>query len=91
MSLLTKNDCINAIALAKRAEVARSYLLDIIEDHKKDLLDQFIGIQVDFDEDFVELLPIKRRFDVLITLKDMIDSHINNGKVAEKMISKFDK
>jgi hypothetical protein len=91
MSLLTKNDCINAISLAKRAEAARSYLLDIIEDHKKDLLNQFITIEVDFDEDFVELLPIKRRFDVLITLKDMIESHINDGKVAEKMISKFDK
>jgi len=90
MALSSKNDCIKAMTLAKKAEVAHSYLLDIIEQYKNDLLNAFINTKVDFDEDFMLLYPIKRRFDALLDLRDMIESHINDGKVAQKMIDKFD-
>ena len=90
MSLSSKNDCVKAMALAKKAEGAYSYLLDIIEKYKDDLLNDFINTKVDLDEDFMALCPIKRRFDALLDLKNMVESHINDGKVAQKMIDKFD-
>jgi hypothetical protein len=90
VALSSKNDCIKAMALAKNAEAAHSYLLGIIEQYKNDLLNDFINTKVDLDEDFMVLCPVKRRFDALLDLRNMIESHINEGKVAQKMIDKLD-
>lgn len=91
MSFESKYDCIASISLAKKAEVASLYINDVIDILKKELINDFVEAKIEFDEDFDVLISIKRRFDALLELKNMINSHINQGKIAEKMIDKFDK
>lgn len=91
MSFDSRDDCIASLALARKAEGASSYINDIIDNLKKELINNFIETKVEFDEDFDVLIMIKRRFDALLELKATMNSHINQGKVAEKMIDKFDR
>ena len=90
MSFESKEDCISSLAIARKAEGASSYINDVIEILKKELINDFVMTKIEFDEDFDVLIPIKRRFDALLELKAMMNSHINQGKIAEKMMSKFD-
>lgn len=79
--------CINSISRAKKAEGCLRYLDEIIDDYKKTLLDTFVEANIETEEHLKELVILKHRFDGIIGLRDIIESHINSGKIAEAKLN----
>jgi hypothetical protein len=77
------NSCMNAIKRSKRAETCIGYLDEVIDSYKNELFTLFAETSVENEDDVKELLILKHHFDGVNNLRDIIQSHINSGKIAE--------
>jgi hypothetical protein len=77
------NACMNTIKRAKRAESCLSYLDEVIDAYKNELFASFAEVDVENEDDVKELLILKHHFDGVNNLRDIVQSHINSGKIAE--------
>jgi hypothetical protein len=77
------NFCMSAIKRSKRAEACAGYLDDVIDAYKNELFTLFAEADAENEDDVKELLVLKHHFDGVNNLRDIVQSHINSGKIAE--------
>lgn len=83
---IDKDQCIRAINRAKKAEGCLSYLDEVINSYKEELFVAFAEADAESVDDVKELLILKHHFDGINNLRNIVESHINSGKIAEAQL-----
>lgn len=86
MAYETRDECINGIALAKKAKHADEYIQSIYPRLKDDFFKCFVDC-----DDYNEIMLLKSKLLALSDIQEMILSDINSGKVAERMLENIEK
>lgn len=86
-----RQSCLYAIGIASKARNSLEYLDIVFGIVEQDLFKAFKDAPLQQDSDILTLVPLKYRYDALFSVKMIIESHINQGKIAEKMLAKLDK
>jgi hypothetical protein len=84
-------DYAQQVRTAKRAETCKVYLDDIISRYEKQLFNTFLEMNTSEKTDVSEIVVLKHQHSALKELERLIESDINQGKIAQKMIEQINR